>query len=52
MLKDLGAATEAARSAHQPVWMGALAQQLYQSMSQQGTLDFSACVKLYEAQPA
>ncbi|NIF15255.1 3-hydroxyisobutyrate dehydrogenase, partial [Burkholderia sp. Ax-1735] len=54
MLKDLGLATEAARSAHQPVWMGALAQQLYQSMSQQGlgTLDFSACVKLYEAQPA
>ncbi|MCA8106548.1 MULTISPECIES: 3-hydroxyisobutyrate dehydrogenase [Burkholderia] len=54
MLKDLGLATEAARGAHQPVWMGALAQQLYQSMSQQGlgTLDFSACVKLYEAQPA
>ncbi|WP_406806791.1 3-hydroxyisobutyrate dehydrogenase [Burkholderia semiarida] len=54
MLKDLGLATEAARRAHQPVWMGALAQQLYQSMSQQGlgTLDFSACVKLYEAQPA
>ncbi|WP_175917760.1 3-hydroxyisobutyrate dehydrogenase [Burkholderia pyrrocinia] len=54
MLKDLGLATEAARSAHQPVWMGALAQQLYQSMSQQGlgALDFSACVKLYEAQPA
>lgn len=54
MLKDLGLATEAARSAHQPVWMGALAQQLYQSMSQQGlgTLDFSACVKLYEAQSA
>ncbi|OXI66997.1 3-hydroxyisobutyrate dehydrogenase [Burkholderia sp. AU28863] len=54
MLKDLGLATEAARSAHQPVWMGSLAQQLYQSMSQQGlgTLDFSACVKLYEAQPA
>ncbi|KUZ28553.1 3-hydroxyisobutyrate dehydrogenase [Burkholderia territorii] len=54
MLKDLGLATEAARGARQPVWMGALAQQLYQSMSQQGlgTLDFSACVKLYEAQPA
>ncbi|WP_321782824.1 3-hydroxyisobutyrate dehydrogenase [Burkholderia pyrrocinia] len=54
MLKDLGLATEAARSTHQPVWMGALAQQLYQSMSQQGlgTLDFSACVKLYEARPA
>ncbi|MBY4769866.1 3-hydroxyisobutyrate dehydrogenase, partial [Burkholderia ambifaria] len=54
MLKDLGLATEAARSARQPVWMGALAQQLYQSMSQQGlgALDFSACVKLYEAKPA
>jgi 3-hydroxyisobutyrate dehydrogenase len=54
MLKDLGLATEAARSARQPVWMGALAQQLYQSMSQQGlgALDFSACVKLYETKPA
>ncbi len=51
MLKDLGLATEAARHARQPLWMGALTQQLYQSMSQQGlgTLDFSACVKLYEA---
>ncbi|WP_261534915.1 3-hydroxyisobutyrate dehydrogenase [Burkholderia multivorans] len=49
MLKDLGLATDAARHARQPVWMGALAQQLYQSMSQQGlgALDFSACVKLY-----
>ncbi|KVO07309.1 3-hydroxyisobutyrate dehydrogenase [Burkholderia ubonensis] len=54
MLKDLGLATEAARQARQPVWMGALAQQLYQSMSQQGLggLDFSACVKLYEAPAA
>ncbi|MBN3820962.1 NAD-binding protein, partial [Paraburkholderia sp. Se-20369] len=52
MLKDLGLATEAARHARQPVWMGTLAQQLYQSMSQQGLggLDFSACVKLYEGQ--
>ncbi|SCU75787.1 putative 3-hydroxyisobutyrate dehydrogenase, mitochondrial [Cupriavidus necator] len=52
MLKDLGLATEAARQARQPLWLGALAQQLYQSMSQQGLgqLDFSACVKLYEAQ--
>lgn len=51
MLKDLGLATEAARQARQPLWLGALAQQLYQSMSQQGLgqLDFSACVKLYEA---
>ncbi|AJG22584.1 3-hydroxyisobutyrate dehydrogenase [Cupriavidus basilensis] len=52
MLKDLGLATDAARQAHQPLWMGALAQQLYQSMSQQGMgrLDFSACLKLYEKQ--
>jgi 3-hydroxyisobutyrate dehydrogenase len=54
MLKDLGLAAQAARHAQQPLWMGALAQQLYQSMSQQGlgALDFSACVKLYEAQTA
>lgn len=52
MLKDLGLAAEAARQARQPLWMGALAQQLYQSMSQQGLgrLDFSACLKLYEPQ--
>ncbi|KAG0191759.1 hypothetical protein DFQ28_010969 [Apophysomyces sp. BC1034] len=50
MLKDLGLATEAARYAKQPVWLGALAQQLYQSMSQRGLggLDFSACIKLYD----
>jgi 3-hydroxyisobutyrate dehydrogenase len=49
MLKDLGLATEAARQAHQPVVMGALAQQLYQSMSLRGEggLDFSAIVKNY-----
>lgn len=49
MLKDLGLAVDAARSARQPVFMGALAQQLYQSMSQQGLggLDFSGIIKLY-----
>ena len=36
MLKDLGLATEAARQAKQPVILGAVAQQLYQSMSQRG----------------
>lgn len=49
MLKDLGLATEAARHAQQPVLLGALAQQLYQSFSNQGhgALDFSAIIKLY-----
>lgn len=49
MLKDLGLATEAARHAQQPVLLGALAQQLYQSFSNQGHggLDFSAIIKLY-----
>jgi 3-hydroxyisobutyrate dehydrogenase len=49
MLKDLGLATEAARLVRQPVALGALAQQVYQSFSLQGhgALDFSAVVKLY-----
>ena len=49
MLKDLGLATEAARQAHQPVVMGAVAQQLYQAMSLRGEggLDFSAIVNSY-----
>ncbi|CDY74709.1 3-hydroxyisobutyrate dehydrogenase [Caballeronia glathei] len=49
MLKDLGLAVDAARQAKQPVFLGALAQQLYQSMSQQGLgdLDFSGIIKLY-----
>ncbi len=49
MLKDLGLATEAARQAHQPVVLGAVAQQLYQAMSLRGEggLDFSAIVKGY-----
>ncbi|GJH11009.1 3-hydroxyisobutyrate dehydrogenase [Caballeronia novacaledonica] len=52
MLKDLGLAVDAARNAKQPVFMGALAQQLYQSMSQQGLggLDFSGIIKLYAKQ--
>jgi 3-hydroxyisobutyrate dehydrogenase len=49
MLKDLGLATEAAKSARQPAFLGALAQQLYQTASNQGRghLDFSAVIKLY-----
>lgn len=49
MLKDLGLATDAAKLAKQPVFMGALAQQLYQTMSANGSgkLDFSAVIKLY-----
>ncbi|PKM29205.1 MAG: 3-hydroxyisobutyrate dehydrogenase [Gammaproteobacteria bacterium HGW-Gammaproteobacteria-11] len=48
MLKDLGLATTAAQQAGQPVPMGALAQQLYQTFSRQGNghLDFSAIIKL------
>lgn len=49
MVKDLGLATEAAKASGQPVVMGALAQQLYQSMSFEGHghLDFSAIIKRY-----
>jgi 3-hydroxyisobutyrate dehydrogenase len=49
MLKDLGLATEAARQAHQPVVLGAVAQQLYQAMSQRGDggKDFSAIINSY-----
>ncbi|TBW33532.1 3-hydroxyisobutyrate dehydrogenase [Azotobacter chroococcum] len=49
MLKDLGLASEAARQARQPVFLGALAQQLYQAFSAQGNgaLDFSAIINLY-----
>ncbi|TDV34128.1 3-hydroxyisobutyrate dehydrogenase [Paraburkholderia caballeronis] len=51
MLKDLGLATDAAKSVRQPAFMGALAQQLYQAMSSRGDgkLDFSAVIKLYRA---
>lgn len=49
MLKDLGLATEAARAAHQPVILGAVAQQLYQTMSLRGDggKDFSAIIEGY-----
>ncbi len=49
MLKDLGLATEAAKQVRQPVILGALAQQLYQSFSAQGHggLDFSAIINQY-----
>ena len=49
MLKDLGLATEAAKQVRQPVILGALAQQLYQSFSAQGlgALDFSAIIGQY-----
>ncbi|MNN11080.1 3-hydroxyisobutyrate dehydrogenase [compost metagenome] len=52
MLKDLGLASEAARQVRQPVLLGALAQQLYQSFSAQGNgqLDFSAIVRLYQGE--
>jgi len=49
MLKDLGLATEAAKLAKQPVPLGSLAQQVYQTFSLQGNggLDFSAIIKLF-----
>lgn len=49
MLKDLGLAGDAAKSVKQPVYLGALAQQLYQTVSAKGdgALDFSAVIKLY-----
>lgn len=52
MLKDLGLATEAAKQVKQPVMLGALAQQLYQLLSQHGSggLDFSAIIGLYRKQ--
>ncbi|MDN7181756.1 3-hydroxyisobutyrate dehydrogenase [Caballeronia sp. SEWSISQ10-4 2] len=54
MLKDLGLAVDAARQAKQPIFLGALAQQLYQTMSMQGLggLDFSAVIKLYSREDA
>lgn len=50
MLKDLALAAEAARGVRQPVFMGALAQQLYQTSSAAGNsrLDFSSVIKLYQ----
>lgn len=50
MLKDLGLATEAAKSAKAPVALGATAQQLYQTFSNlgHGGLDFSAIIKMLQ----
>ncbi|MCQ9328376.1 3-hydroxyisobutyrate dehydrogenase [Pelistega suis] len=50
MLKDLGLATEAAKVAKAPVTLGATAQQLYQTFSNQGQggLDFSAIIKMLQ----
>ncbi len=52
MLKDLGLAAEAAKSAKQPVPLGSLAQQIYQTFSMQGKghLDFSAIIQLFQKQ--
>jgi 3-hydroxyisobutyrate dehydrogenase len=52
MLKDLGLATEAAKQRKQPVILGALAQQIYQTFSSQGhgTMDFSAIIKMYSGE--
>jgi 3-hydroxyisobutyrate dehydrogenase len=49
MLKDLGLATDAAKVAHQPVILGALAHQLYQAMILRGDgdKDFSAVIEGY-----
>jgi len=49
MLKDLCLATDAAKTAQQPTFLGALAQQLYQTMSARGAgkLDFSAVLNMY-----
>ena len=50
MLKDLGLATDAAKQAKQPVVLGAVAQQLYQTLSAQGSggKDFSAIINLFK----
>jgi len=50
MLKDLGLAVDAGRQSHQPVVLGAVAQQLYQMLSARGDgpKDFSAIIKLYQ----
>jgi 3-hydroxyisobutyrate dehydrogenase len=49
MLKDLGLATDAAKLARQPAFLGALAQQLYQVLSANGSgrLDFSSVINVY-----
>ncbi|MDD1787705.1 3-hydroxyisobutyrate dehydrogenase [Burkholderia gladioli] len=54
MLKDLGLATEAAKSVRQPAFLGSLAQQLYQAHSAAGSggLDFSSIIGLYRGKAA
>jgi 3-hydroxyisobutyrate dehydrogenase len=49
MLKDLGLAADAAKAAKRPTFMGAIAQQLYQTVSTRGLggLDFSSVIMLY-----
>jgi 3-hydroxyisobutyrate dehydrogenase len=49
MLKDLGLANDAARSVKQPLFLGALAQQVYQAVSHagDGQLDFSGVIRQY-----
>jgi 3-hydroxyisobutyrate dehydrogenase len=49
MLKDLTLVTDAAKSAKQPVMLGALAQQIYQkhSLDGNGTKDFSSVILQY-----
>jgi len=49
MLKDLGLANDAARAVRQPLFLGALAQQVYQAVSHagDGRLDFSAVIRRY-----
>jgi len=50
MLKDLGLAVDAGKQSHQPVMLGAVAQQLYQMLSArgEGAKDFSAIIQLYQ----
>lgn len=54
MLKDLGLAADAARSVGQPLFLGAQAQQVYQSMTQlgEGALDFSGVIRQYRGKQA
>ena len=50
MLKDLGLAVEAAKDVKQPVMLGGLANQIYQTFSKMGHghLDFSAVIQLFK----
>ena len=50
MLKDLGLACEAAKSVKQPVMLGGMAAQIYQTFSKHGSghLDFSAIIQLFK----